>query len=74
MTVIGKGLALENRHTGEKLEMTRVIRANQSCLAMRGLLPPHRQGPPLHVHYKVGRVGVSDRAVPAEPRVKGEPQ
>lgn len=52
MTVIGKGLALENRHTGEKLEMTRVIRANQSCLAMRGLLPPHRQGPPLHVHYK----------------------
>jgi len=45
-------LILENRHTGERLEMFRVARNGETWLAIRGSLPPHRKGPPLHVHYQ----------------------
>ena len=43
-------LVLENRHTGERLEISRVLDAGEECLRISGTLPPHRQGPPLHVH------------------------
>lgn len=43
---------LQNRHTGERLELRRVARGGQIWLALKGTLPPHRQGPPLHVHYE----------------------
>ena len=43
-------LILENRHTGERVELKRVRRDGQTSLYLRGSLPPHRQGPPLHVH------------------------
>jgi mannose-6-phosphate isomerase-like protein (cupin superfamily) len=43
---------LQNRHTGEQLELRRVARDGQIWVALRGRLPPHRQGPPLHVHYQ----------------------
>ena len=45
-------LTLQNRHTGERLEMRRVTRDGQDCLALRGELPPRQQGPPLHLHYR----------------------
>jgi mannose-6-phosphate isomerase-like protein (cupin superfamily) len=51
MTGSGDKLILENRHTGERLEMFRVARNGETWLAIRGSLPPHRKGPPLHVHY-----------------------
>jgi mannose-6-phosphate isomerase-like protein (cupin superfamily) len=41
---------LRNRHTGEELAMWRVWRDGQVVLALRGSLPAHRQGPPLHTH------------------------
>lgn len=44
-------LILENRHTGERLELQRTIRNGQPALIIRGTLPPHRQGPLLHVHH-----------------------
>ena len=44
--------ALHNRHTGEKLALRRVSRDGQICLELKGSLPPHRQGPPLHVHFQ----------------------
>jgi len=44
-------LILENRHTGERLELQRTIRNGQPSLIIRGTLPPHRQGPLLHVHH-----------------------
>jgi mannose-6-phosphate isomerase-like protein (cupin superfamily) len=45
-------LILENRHTGERLEMRRVVLDGETCLELRGSLPPHSEGPPLHVHLK----------------------
>ena len=45
-------LVIENRHTGEHLEMQRVARDGQTWLFMRGWLPAHRLGPPLHIHYQ----------------------
>jgi quercetin dioxygenase-like cupin family protein len=44
-------LILENRHTGERLELQRTIRNGKPSLIIRGTLPPHRQGPLLHVHH-----------------------
>ncbi len=52
--------ALHNRHTGEKLDFRRVARDGQIWLELKGSLPPHREGPPLHVHYEEteeGQVG-----------------
>jgi mannose-6-phosphate isomerase-like protein (cupin superfamily) len=48
---------LQNRHTGEQLELRRVARDGQIWVALRGRLPPHRQGPPLHVHYQEAEEG-----------------
>ena len=43
-------LIIENRHTGERLTMRRVKRGDEVWLELKGSLPPHRQGPPLHIH------------------------
>src|SRR4051794_37336401 len=43
-------LSLENRHTGERLALRRVNRNGEVWLELKGSLPPHRQGPPLHIH------------------------
>src|SRR5437764_14513337 len=45
-------LTLQNRHTGERVEVQRVMLDGQQCLTLRGELPPRRQGPPLHLHYR----------------------
>jgi mannose-6-phosphate isomerase-like protein (cupin superfamily) len=43
-------LQLENRHTGETLRLRRIRDRDQVVLEIEGGLPPHRDGPPLHVH------------------------
>ncbi len=45
-------LQLENRHTGEILRMRRMRDADgRMILTIDGTLPPHRNGPPPHVHF-----------------------
>ena len=51
-------LRLENRHTGEVLEMRRYRDGGEVVLDLRGTLPPHRQGPPLHIHHAEDEMGV----------------
>lgn len=50
-------LRLENRHTGEVLELLRRRHDGQVVLELRGTLPAHRDGPPLHIHYLEDEVG-----------------
>ena len=46
-------LKLENRHTGEVLQMRRVRDcAGQIVLSIEGSLPPRMSGPPPHVHFR----------------------
>ena len=45
-------LVLQNHHTGERLELQRIARDGETWLSLFGTLPPHRQGPPVHVHYQ----------------------
>jgi mannose-6-phosphate isomerase-like protein (cupin superfamily) len=42
---------LENRHTGERLSVRRVQRGDEVWFALKGSLPPHREGPPMHIHF-----------------------
>jgi len=51
-------LIIENRHSGERLAMRRVKRGDEVWLELKGLLPPHRQGPPLHIHVAEDEEGV----------------
>jgi mannose-6-phosphate isomerase-like protein (cupin superfamily) len=51
-------LIIENRHTGERLAMRRVKRGDEVWLELKGLLPSHRQGPPLHIHVAEDEEGV----------------
>src|SRR5689334_23154083 len=44
-------LALENRHTGERLTITRVRRDDEEWFELSGTLPGRTEGPPLHVHF-----------------------
>ena len=48
---MSESLVLHNRHTGERLELRRSIRDGEACLSLQGSLPPHRQGPPRHIHF-----------------------
>ena len=50
-------LVLENRHNGEILELTRVVRDGQEDILIRGTLPAHRPGPPLHIHHDIVEEG-----------------
>lgn len=43
-------LRLENRHTGETLELRRRSRNGEVTLELRGTLPPHQDGRPRHIH------------------------
>src|SRR5258708_4406324 len=51
-------LIVENRHSGERLAMRRVKRGDDVWLELKGLLPAHRQGPPLHIHVAEDEEGV----------------
>jgi mannose-6-phosphate isomerase-like protein (cupin superfamily) len=46
-----EGLRLQNRHTGEVLTIRRQFRDGELVFELRGTLPPHREGPPMHIHY-----------------------
>jgi mannose-6-phosphate isomerase-like protein (cupin superfamily) len=50
-------LTLTNRHTGERLQLRRVPVDGQMCLELRGTLPPHSDGPPLHMHAQENEEG-----------------
>ena len=43
-------LQLHNRHNGERLTMTRGLKDGREVLYLEGVLPPHSDGPPMHVH------------------------
>lgn len=45
-------LVLENRHTGERLELVRHEDEHGPWLRIRGELPPHQTGPSIHMHRK----------------------
>jgi hypothetical protein len=47
----GPSLVLENRHTGERLVLRRVAKGSEVWLELNGSLPPHREGPPMHIHF-----------------------
>lgn len=47
---VSNPLILENKHTGERLELRRIRLNGEECLEIRGYLPPQSQGPPLHIH------------------------
>ena len=51
-------LRLENRHTGEVLELRRYREHGVPLLELRGTLPAHRMGPPLHIHYSEDEEGL----------------
>lgn len=51
-------LRLENRHTGEVLELRRRSQNGQMILDIAGTLPAHREGPPLHIHHLEDEEGV----------------
>ena len=51
-------LIIENRHTGERLAMRRVTRDGEVWLELKGSLPAHQQGPPLHIHVAEDEEGV----------------
>jgi len=46
-----KQLVLENRHSGERLALRRVMRDGVLSLELKGSLPPRNEGPPLHIHH-----------------------
>jgi quercetin dioxygenase-like cupin family protein len=51
-------LRLENRHTGEVLEISRQMLSGGPVLAVSGTLPAHSEGPPLHVHHVEDEEGI----------------
>lgn len=54
-------LIIENRHTGERLELRRMRIEGEMCLQLRGSLPPRSEGPPLHMHLKEREEGAVRR-------------
>ena len=43
-------LQLHNRHTGERLTLTRGVENGREVLYLDGSLPPRSEGPPMHAH------------------------
>jgi quercetin dioxygenase-like cupin family protein len=65
-------LVLELKHTGERLELTRVDDADGTAvLRLVGSLPPQQEGPPLHVHVYEEEVGIVTAGILAA-SVEGE--
>ena len=46
-----QSLVLENRHSGERLALRRVKHGDEVWLELEGTVPPHGEGPPLHIHF-----------------------
>ena len=47
---MNQALHLHNRHSGERLHLTRGVEDSREVLSLEGSLPPHCEGPPMHVH------------------------
>lgn len=58
MTIPSSVLRLTNRHTGEILDISRERRDGEEVFKLWGTLPPHREGPPLHIHHLEDEIGV----------------
>ncbi|HXH50833.1 MAG TPA: cupin domain-containing protein [Terriglobia bacterium] len=56
-------ITLENRHTGEQLSIRRVKQGDEVWLELQGSLPPHREGPPMHIHLAEDEEGYVDSGV-----------
>lgn len=54
-------LRLENRHTGEVLELVRRLAEGVETIHLNGTLGPHGEGPPLHIHYHEDEEGTVTR-------------
>ena len=50
-------IILENPHTGELLSIRRVKRGDETLLELKGSIPPHKDGPPMHVHFAESEEG-----------------
>lgn len=48
---------LHNRHTGERLTIARAVENGREVLYLDGSLPPHSEGPPMHVHVDQDETG-----------------
>ena len=48
---------LHNRHTGERLELRRIVRDGEMALELKGGLAPRQDGPPLHMHFQEDEMG-----------------
>jgi len=51
-------LRLQNKHTGEILELRRHTTNGQQDLELRGTVPPNGDGPPMHIHYSQDEEGM----------------
>ncbi len=60
-------LRLENKHTGEVLEIRRHRLGADAFIELRGTLPAHSEGPPMHIHYLEDETGtVTEGTLSAE--------
>jgi mannose-6-phosphate isomerase-like protein (cupin superfamily) len=50
MALVTQTVQLHNRHSGERLNVTRGRKDGREVLYLEGVLPPHSEGPPMHVH------------------------
>jgi mannose-6-phosphate isomerase-like protein (cupin superfamily) len=50
MGPVSQTVHLRNRHNGESLQMTRGVENGHEVLYLEGRLPPHNEGPPMHIH------------------------
>ena len=51
-------LRLENRHTGEVVELRRLNQNGEVIIEVRGTVPAHSEGPPMHIHHAQDEEGV----------------
>jgi mannose-6-phosphate isomerase-like protein (cupin superfamily) len=56
-------LRLENRHTGEVLELSRFLEDGVECIRLVGSSPAGGEGPPLHIHFVEDEIGTVRKGV-----------
>jgi mannose-6-phosphate isomerase-like protein (cupin superfamily) len=56
-------LRLENRHTGEILELSRFLENGVECVRLVGSSPAGSEGPPLHIHFQEDEDGTVRKGV-----------
>ena len=56
-------LRLENRHTGEVLQLSRFLEGGVECVRLVGSSPAESDGPPLHAHFLEDEFGTIRKGV-----------